>query len=533
MADIALLTARFTSEGHETVKGANRDVARTGKDAKAATDALGKSQEVQGAKAKGAATANSTAAKAIASTDTVSRQAALAQDRLAREFDDTSRAVRGTSGAMSTLNGVMASNQTRQVGMQLSQLSQQAMAGGGFIRALAIQLPDIGLSFGTIGIAAGVAAGALLPLVANMMGAGDASEDLEDQLDSLATAMEAQSAAADDAGMSTEELREKYGAFADTMRSTLALIRETANAGAQRQIDNLSQSLADLLGTAGAGDSRAELAGFFDVSTVFAFTDAQREARAEARALTAEFQNGQDALANSNGNIDEQITSTQKMLVMATALANVTGGINDEEQELIDNLAATLDLMLQQKKATDEMDGGITRATKSAQEMIDKLQAEAKLRDDINGYIRRGYTDTQARFRAEQDAFRVLVDSKEISAELKNELNDAWDAANGIADADMVGGIDAAANRAAQLAEDMGISLQAARQIYSIGGGRGGDPRAMGGTGFDRSYNSAFPDAARNERLYEAAQKGILDLIAVAEGTAGHGDYTAAIDYGK
>ena len=54
--------------------------------------------------------------------------------------------------------------QLRMMAQQLSQVAQQGSATGNYLQAMAIQLPDIGLAFGTVGIAAGIAAGALLPL---------------------------------------------------------------------------------------------------------------------------------------------------------------------------------------------------------------------------------------------------------------------------------------------------------------------------------------------------------------------------------
>ena len=74
------------------------------------------------------------------------------------------------------------SHRTRMMAMQLSQVAQQASATGNWIQALAIQLPDLALGFGTFGIAAGVAAGALLPLAAEMLGFGDAVEKADDKL---------------------------------------------------------------------------------------------------------------------------------------------------------------------------------------------------------------------------------------------------------------------------------------------------------------------------------------------------------------
>ncbi|KRB26331.1 hypothetical protein ASE05_10530 [Mesorhizobium sp. Root172] len=65
-------------------------------------------------------------------------------------------------------NSVAAKNtgyQMRMVAMQLSQVAQQTQTSGNFIQALAIQLPDLALGFGVVGIALGVVAGILLPLI--------------------------------------------------------------------------------------------------------------------------------------------------------------------------------------------------------------------------------------------------------------------------------------------------------------------------------------------------------------------------------
>jgi len=268
-------------------------------------------------------------------------------DRMERELAQTAIAAQNVSKGFN-------SNGLRMASMQLSQVGQQTMATGNFIQALAIQLPDLALGFGTVGILAGVAAGALLPLAANLLGVGEEAEDLVDQIDKVAAALKAQDDAAELAGMSAIDLKNKYGVFAGTMRSTLQLLSEVAAREAQRQIDGLSESLANLLGTAGSGDSRAAMASFFDVNIMLAFTDKARQARAEARGLTQEFQSAQAALAASNGDIDQQIVATQDMLNAARDLANQKDGINDQEAELIQRLAETLQLMIEQKAATVE-----------------------------------------------------------------------------------------------------------------------------------------------------------------------------------
>jgi hypothetical protein len=55
--------------------------------------------------------------------------------------------------------------QMRMAAMQLSQVAQQTMATGNFMQALAIQLPDLALGFGTVGIAIGIVLGIILPLI--------------------------------------------------------------------------------------------------------------------------------------------------------------------------------------------------------------------------------------------------------------------------------------------------------------------------------------------------------------------------------
>jgi hypothetical protein len=83
-----------------------------------------------------------------------------------------------------------ASGGLRNVGLQLSQVAQQAQAGGGVLRALAIQLPDLTLGFGTVGIAAGIAGGALLSFIASMTGGSEETAGLGERLTDVASKMD-------------------------------------------------------------------------------------------------------------------------------------------------------------------------------------------------------------------------------------------------------------------------------------------------------------------------------------------------------
>lgn len=74
----------------------------------------------------------------------------------------------------------------RNLALQLSQVSQQTSATGNLVQALAIQLPDMTVGFGTAGIAAGILAGAMLPLIANLFSGGGAVNSLSSEVNSLA-----------------------------------------------------------------------------------------------------------------------------------------------------------------------------------------------------------------------------------------------------------------------------------------------------------------------------------------------------------
>lgn len=145
---------------------------------------------------------------------------------------------------------IFASQQSRMVAMQLSQVAQQASATGDWVRALAIQLPDLALGFGPIGIAAGVAAGALLPLVANMLMAGETGKELEEAMDGLKAATEGYAEAVENALLSSGELIEKFGSQAQAagqVYEALRKIKELEFAEAMREARDAMASNLEVL----------------------------------------------------------------------------------------------------------------------------------------------------------------------------------------------------------------------------------------------------------------------------------------------
>lgn len=137
---------------------------------------------------------------------------------------------------------------TRMMAMQLSQVAQQASATGNWVQALAIQLPDLALGFGPIGIAAGVAAGALLPLIANMVTGQEEAESLADAVKGLQSATEAYESAASNASLSASDLIEKFGNQAVAAQEVYEVLRRLAELRFYEAMREQQQAVAESLG---------------------------------------------------------------------------------------------------------------------------------------------------------------------------------------------------------------------------------------------------------------------------------------------
>lgn len=113
--------------------------------------------------------------------------------------------------------------------MQLSQVSDMAIATGDPLRALAIQGSDIGMLFGgPVAIGFGIAAGAALNLAPSLLGLSGNAETLEDQMESLSSQFARYREAADIALTGTRELREEFGQFADEIARDALFAAELA-----------------------------------------------------------------------------------------------------------------------------------------------------------------------------------------------------------------------------------------------------------------------------------------------------------------
>ena len=132
---------------------------------------------------------------------------------------------------------------------QLSQVGQQTMATGNFVQALAIQLPDIGLAFGTVGTAAGLLAGIALPMVISALGSTSLSaKDVQDSVDSLGDSVSIYIDAANAAKAPTDELAAKYGNLATQARAALQAAAEFEMVKAIQATDVAIQNVIESMG---------------------------------------------------------------------------------------------------------------------------------------------------------------------------------------------------------------------------------------------------------------------------------------------
>ncbi|MCF6371046.1 hypothetical protein [Rhizobium halophilum] len=179
---------------------------------------------------------------------------------------------------------IFASQQMRMTSMQLSQVAQQASVTGNWLQAIAIQLPDLALGFGPIGIAAGAAAGAVLMMVPAFTNASGEADALEKAMKGLQTATEGYADAVENASLSAIDLIDRFGSQAEAagrVYEALRKIKELEFASAMREArDAISDTFS------GLQDSMER----FDVATtMFGNPEAITAVRTEVQYLENEF----------------------------------------------------------------------------------------------------------------------------------------------------------------------------------------------------------------------------------------------------
>lgn len=230
--------------------------------------------------------------------DGVGAAADRSERRVIKSTDAMSRGM-GNVGRQS----IYATQQLRQTSMQLSQVAQQASATGDWLQAVAIQLPDLALGLGPIGILAGAAAGAVLSMGGSFLMAGSDADEFSDAIKRVKETAASVEGTLDSLAMSAQELSEKYGAASDAVRANLLLQAELRTAMAENSFREQSEILDDVTSRyqAVVMQGRNYAGVLANISADFGVTRAAAAELEEAfrfMSNAATFQEQQDALAD-------------------------------------------------------------------------------------------------------------------------------------------------------------------------------------------------------------------------------------------
>lgn len=416
---------------------------------------------------------------------------------------------------------ILAAQQGTQVNQVLAQMGGGRRALRGLGAAALTMVNPINLATIAV-IAIGAAVG---QMAISALGASRESKTLEDQLDELAETTERYSSAADLAGLSTEELDKKFGGASIQLRGTLDLLNQIAANQAQRVIDQTATALSKIDPDEGFNATFGMILTLDrDLKRV------QREARNTAESLKAEFKSAQAELAAAEGDTQAQVTALERLQQVGIRLADISGERSAIEDE---NLKAIADALTKAREKLRVDQGSNSERQAELKAARDLSEIERKLGESLQESVRQRERETTeagellqkmeqqnavlalsakfgsdsaavTRLRAEQErqAFVQMLNTKNISQELKDRLLAAFDTAQDFAAVDMEAGVDAAAEAAARLADRLGISLEAARSLSNLTpqqafdrdnkvfSGRGGDPRGqvttLGGDGIQK-----------------------------------------------
>lgn len=367
-------------------------------------------------------------------------------------------------------------HQSRMAAMQLSQVAQQTAATGNFIQALSIQLPDLALGFGALGIGIGVVAGALLPLAANFVTGGEGAMELSDALDNASSELaEYIDLMSQSDALGADRFERTRGQIELTSQAYSDLIA-IAKIEAFNSIEDLNAALVD-----SAMNARLVSTEMLDVARLLE-TDIMnasnitiwKQHRAQVRAFKEDLEALRDA-----SSLEEQYAAALQLRDAFKQTVDVNGDLTEEQLAFWKTLSQSIQKMEVMGAAIEAQASGMSKveqaAAKAAQqyaksriegeksaaaasELLSQLQQEAKVRSLTLRYGADSVQVANARLEAERRSFVTQVQARDISESLKRELIAAWDAANGAASAssDLSGKLSQASAFAAQLVANLG-----------------------------------------------------------------------------
>ena len=275
----------------------------------------------------------------------------------------------------SRFDRAMRNGTTRAIAQQLNQVAQSGMASGNWLQALAIQIPDIMLSFGALGAVAGAAAGLVLPFVANLITGGDKAEEMKDALKELEKGIKDYQGAVELAISPTDQLGERFGSLAERMRPLLQDMATNKRLDLADDLRNVIEPITEGLEEA-AGQLEVVQQGIlsegFDLNQ-----NLLGNVPREFRSITAAIEESMRALEKAP-NVNAQLDAAERLRTAYIAAADAVGGRDKGERERIaqlDELVLALAGVIAQDEA---LAAAATESADAQQRAADAAAAASK-----------------------------------------------------------------------------------------------------------------------------------------------------------
>lgn len=420
----------------------------------------------------------------------------------AANLDDmTAAAVRAEAGADRMAAGQrklsaaigLSSNRMRMIIPQASQVAQQFTATGNLGQAVAVQAADIGLAWGTAGTIIGAVAGIALPaLISSMGGGADAAEDMEEQVESLADAVEMYRKASRDAAMSTGSMIEEYGLASEELKLVL---QDFAAIEKINAIDNINATTAAINEMVTASGRFDDVSSDFGKATEFLFGTFNALKRDQV-AIGVEFARNLDILESSR----DAAVRLQAAVDLRQALLDNAGGyegLNDAQKQLLNDLGATIQQMELFRGAVTTAEGQTFNWASAMASVGDEISAIMSSMSSLTG----GVIGNAAK-QTEIDALRAgksIRDAARAATDFKAQTEfDAREQGANMFERLIISGERYQHERGMQLDAELDREREAARERDRITGGGGG-----GAAGLTSEQYESKLEALRTSLLNE------------------------------
>jgi len=418
-----------------------------------------------------------------AGTLTAARHA-KGMDLVQREYDQTiakSQKVRDNVVAMNSAvaaqTGFMARNRNmfQQAGYQVGDFAVQVQGGTSALTAFTQQGSQFLGIFGPWGAIMGAILAVGAPLAGVLWNPGEATEETKEKAktfaDRVSEADAALAAMSATAGNVTdlETLRKKYGELTEEVRDMALALFEIDKREALKKVSGIIEEVTGEIAKASEAS-----AGVVAAAMAAANTDAGRKAAEEVRRQIEMLQTDISMFENTGQPVPAALFS--QLAELREELAAVEGDFAN-----IGSLAQEINISPELLNQISQAQSGL-EAARDAGDFSAMATQLGLIRDLL---VEAGDT-------VSQDVVDGVTQAQEKAREMAARLAEGQEAAEGIANTPIADAIAAGASEAARLAENLGISLATAQRLAALGpqgaapaGGRGGDPRTMGGSALD------------------------------------------------